>query len=70
MVQIHSSATVAIQKSKRAERLVAHIDKLKRFEGDAPECWLTEQTDGTGDLGFSDASAPVSPVTAVARRYL
>ena len=49
--------------SKRAETLV-HIDKLKHFEGDAPECWLTKQTDGTGDVGFSDGSAPVSPITA------
>ena len=41
-----------------------HIDKLKRFEGDALECWLPEQMDGTGGVGFSDASAPVSPVTS------
>ena len=43
---------------------MVHIDKLKRFERDAPECRLHVQTDGTGGVGFSDASAPISPVTA------
>ena len=33
---IHSQATVSIQKSKRAERLIVHIDKLKRFEETRP----------------------------------
>ena len=43
---------------------MVHIDKLKRLEGNALECWLTDEMNDIGDVGFSGASVPVSPVTA------
>ena len=57
VVQVQSKITVSIQKSMRAERFVVHIKKLKRYEGDAPESWLTTSSDGAGDAGFPEPSS-------------
>ena len=42
---ILSPVTVAIQKSRRADRLVVHIDKLKLYVGDAPASWIDNVED-------------------------
>ena len=39
VVDVLSAVNVVIQKSKRAVRLVIHIDKLKAYLGDAPAVW-------------------------------
>ena len=51
-------------KVKESRKARISYSKLKTLEGDAPECWLAEQTDGTDDVEFLDASTPASPVTA------
>ena len=40
VVRILSPVTAAIQKSRRADRLVVHIDKLKLYVRDAPASWV------------------------------
>ena len=41
---------------------MVQTDKLKRYQGDASESWLTKQPHGIGDAGSVEPLAPVSPV--------
>ena len=50
VVRVLSSLTYQIQKSRRANMQVVHVDKLKRVLGDVPESWLDVDDDGLGSL--------------------
>ena len=39
-----SAVSVAIQKSKTADRLIVHIDKLKPYMGDASGAWVVDDS--------------------------
>ena len=66
-----SAVNVAIQKSKRADELIVHIDKLESYMGDSPVAWVVgEPLDATGEsltesttpLDFTRPSIPADPV--------
>ena len=56
ITKILSPVTVVIQKSRRANPLVVHTDKLKIYLGDTPSTWWT------GEGGGSEDESPGTPV--------
>ena len=44
VVEVLSAVNVMIQKSRKENKLVVHIDKLKSFMGDAPAAWLVDDS--------------------------
>ena len=58
ITKILSPVTVVIQKSRRANPLVVHTNKLKIYLGDTPSTWLT----GGGGGGGSEDESPGTPV--------
>ena len=56
ITKILTPVTVVIQKSRRANPLVVHTDKLKMYLGDTPSIWLT------GGGGGSEDESPGTPV--------
>ena len=70
MVGVLSAVNVVIQKLKRAVRLVAHIDKLNAYLGDAPAVWgFGDEPDAADEcltepftsLDFTRVGNPISP---------
>ena len=50
IVEVLSAVNVMIQKSRKANKLVVHIDKLKSFMGDAPAAWVADDSlDASGE---------------------
>ena len=48
-------------KLKNLKKPKVYIDKLKRYQGDAPENWPPKLSDGVGNAGFSEFTAQTSP---------
>ena len=71
VVKVLGSLTYQIQRSRRANRQVVHVDKLKRVQGETPEPWV--DIDGAApevgqpidkewlDLQTERAAVPVTP---------
>ena len=50
VVEVLSAVNVMIQKSRKANKLVVHIDKLTLFMGDAPAAWVVDDSlDASGE---------------------
>ena len=71
MVGVLSAVNVAIQKSKKADKIIVHIDKLKPYIGDAPAAWVVGHSlAATGEslmasptqLDFTRSSIPADAV--------
>ena len=71
VVKVLGSLTYQIQRSRRANRQIVHVDKLKRVQGETPEPWV--DIDGAApevgqpidtewlDLQTEGAAVPVTP---------
>ena len=53
-----SAVNVATQKSKRADRLIVHIDKPKPYMGDAPAAWVVGDSLDATDESLTEFSIP------------
>ena len=59
VVGVLSAVNVAIQKSKTADRLLVHINKLQLYMGDASGAWVVDDSlDATDD---SHTDSPIPP---------
>ena len=54
VVRVLGSLTYQIQKSRRANMQVVHVDKLKRVLGEVPKSWLDTDDDGLGPLDSNE----------------
>ena len=67
MVGVLSAITVAIQKSKRADDIIIHMDKLKPYLGKAPATWEVSDAPDALSESLTEFSTPRNSFEQVIR---
>ena len=55
IVRVLNGANVLIQKSPRGKTIIAHIDKLRPYFGEVPQCWINREAPRV-ETGCADAA--------------